>query len=589
MFRKFLGLIKKLMLKNRFTTVLGVFLKWFFKVGPKSAVAHVKHYTAFSKYAIATDVSRQEREEQENYKFGKSIKFSVLVPIYNTPEKFLREMIESVISQTYKNFELCLADGSDKEHGFVGDICREYAQKDERIKYKILSENKGIAENTNECIKMSSGDYIALFDHDDILHPSALFEVAKVIEAEDADFVYTDEVTFDGEKGLKAIFSSHYKPDFSYYNLLANNYICHFSVFRASLVDKVGMFRGEYDGSQDHDMILRLTSAAKKVSHIPKMLYFWRSHENSVAKDIGSKPYAIKSGINLVSNHLKERGISAKVEVSPAFPSIYRVNYEIVGNPFVSVVISSDKAEGVKASVKSILEKTAYDNFEIILVVTTNIYNLCNNEFANNSNVKIFEYKDAYEKVKATEFGVQKAKGDYLLFFEAGCRPVESIWLEELLAYAQLDGVGAVGSKVVFKSGTVKSSGKIIGTKGKTVADRHGQADKSELGYFGKLFYAQNVSAVACECLMVKRTTFEAVDGFDTQFENSLYNTDLCLKLIKIGKQNITNPYSVVTCSSVVAQENIKEYELFNNKWADFIEKGDPYYNKALPDNYFYF
>ena len=255
----------------------------------KVILARFNAVILFIKYGARTEyrckISKKRGREETAFVFNKDIKFSVLVPLYNTPKKFLEEMIRSVQYQTYGNWELCLADGSDGEHDFVERYCLRAAEADSRIKYKKLTENKGISENTNECIKMASGDYIALFDHDDVLHPSALFECMKAICNNDADYVYTDEATFLGNS-KSTILSFHFKPDFAYDNLLANNYICHFSVFKASLIDKVGMFRHKYDGSQDHDIILRLTNAAKNVVHIPKLLYFWRSHANSVAMDI---------------------------------------------------------------------------------------------------------------------------------------------------------------------------------------------------------------------------------------------------------------------------------------------------------------
>lgn len=209
--------------------------------------------------------------------FPADIRISILVPLYNTPEVFLREMIQSVIDQTYANWELCLADGSDPQHSNVGQLCMEYAQKDTRICYRKLEKNMGISGNTNACIEMSTGSYIALFDHDDLLHPAALHDVMKAICEKDADFVYTDEAVFESPDVTK-ITSIHFKPDFAIDNLRASNYICHLTVFRKELLEKAGGgFRSEYDGSQDHDLLLRLTAEAKCIVHIPKVLYYWRS------------------------------------------------------------------------------------------------------------------------------------------------------------------------------------------------------------------------------------------------------------------------------------------------------------------------
>ena len=582
MFRKLLGFIKNLMLKNRFTTILGIFVKWLFRVGLKGAISHVKHFVAFDKQKIEIDISEDKRVKEENFVFKNNVKFSVLVPLYNTPKDFLSEMIESVLGQTYKNLELCLADGSDSEHSFVGDICRKYAQNDDRIKYKKLQKNKGISENTNECINMATGDYIALFDHDDLLHPSALFKVAVAIESENADFVYTDEFTFDGSKGPKSAIAKHYKPDFSYDNLLANNYICHLSVFRASLIDEVGGFRTEYDGSQDHDMILRLTSAAEKIVHIPEFLYFWRSHKNSVAMDIGSKMYAVESGINLVKDHLKEKQIEAKVVSSPAFPTIYRVSYDIKSNPLVSVIAFAKTEKVANEIIENILGNTDYSNLEIIIATTENLEIDC-------KNVKVLTVDSGLSTPSVYNLSAKEAEGEYLLFLKENAIPQNKDWITEMLGFAQLERIGAVGCKVINKNRTVKSIGKIVGFGDKVTAERYQGTDKSELGYFGKLFYSQNISAVASDCLMIKRRDFEALNGFDEEYKTVLFDTDICLELLNRGKENIVNPFAVMLTEGKSEKADLHDEELFKLKWADFLEKGDPYFNKSLPEGYYYF
>lgn len=582
MFEKFWGLIKNLMLKNRFTTVLGIFIKWLLRIGPKGAVSHVKHFVALDKQKTAIDISKEEREKEENFAFKNNVKFSVLVPLYNTPKNFLSEMIESVLGQTYKNFELCLADGSDKEYSFVGDICLKYAENDDRIKYRKLEKNKGISENTNECIRMATGDYIALFDHDDLLHPSALFKVALAIEKENADFIYTDEFTFDGSKGPQAVIAKHYKPDFSYDNLLANNYICHFSVFRASLIDEVGGFRTKYDGSQDHDMILRLTTASKKIVHIPELLYFWRSHKNSVAMDISSKMYAVESGINLVKDHLKEKGIAATVVSSPAFPTIYRINYEIKSNPLVSIIVSAKTEANARKTIRNILENTDYGNLEIVISVPENF----KTDF---ENVKVLGVDGDLAIPSVYNLSAKAASGDYLLFLNENAVPQNREWLTEMLGFAQLERIGAVGCKVINKNKTVKSIGKIIGFGDKVTAERYEGTDKSELGYFGKLFYSQNVSAVASDCFAIKKSDFFAVNGFDEEYQKSLFDTDICLKLLDKQKKNIVNPFAVVLLEGIADKSNSHDESLFKSKWSDFLEKGDPYFNKSLPEGYYYF
>ncbi|MBQ2101453.1 MAG: glycosyltransferase [Lachnospiraceae bacterium] len=235
--------------------------------------------------------------------FPRMVKISILVPLYNTPKEFLVEMIESVTGQTYPNWELCLADGSDAEHAFVGEVCKEYAAKaDGRIVYKKLDKNMGISGNTNACLTLATGEYIGLFDHDDVLHPSVLFEYVKAINEQGADYLYCDEITFKSGD-INKMLTLHFKPDYAPDNLRANNYICHFSVFSRELLDGTELFRTQFDGSQDHDMILRLTDNAKKIVHVPRVMYYWRSHAGSVASGIEAKPYAIAAAKGAVAEH----------------------------------------------------------------------------------------------------------------------------------------------------------------------------------------------------------------------------------------------------------------------------------------------
>ena len=342
---------------------------------------------ARTQHGTAGFPNAEEAKRQRETKFDRDIKFSILVPLYNTPEKFLRQAIESVVAQTYENWELCLADGSDAEHGSVEKICKEYMEKDRkylqqcnsslsnRIVYRKLSKNEGISGNTNACYSMATGNYIALFDHDDVLHPSVLYEYMKVICEKGADYIYCDETTFKGNKTIDDMITLHFKPDFAPDNLRANNYICHFSAFDRKLLEGTELFRSQFDGSQDHDMILRLTSRATCVVHVPKLLYYWRSHAGSVASDINAKSYAIEAAKGAVAAHLTEQGYkNFEISSTKAFETIFRIKYEILGNPKVSIVIpNKDHIEDLKRCITSIVEKSTYDNYEIVIVENNSV------------------------------------------------------------------------------------------------------------------------------------------------------------------------------------------------------------------------
>ena len=288
-------------------------------------VIYRKFKRKFARFAnrlvVRYKITARQRKKEEATVFSKNVKFSIVVPLYNTPIKFLKEMIKSVEHQTYGNWQLCLADGSDEEHSYVGKYIEHLG--DSRILYKKLTENKGIADNTNECLAMADGDYIALFDHDDLLHPSALFEMAKTIEEKQADFIYTDEVTSVGKTSNIIVYN--FKPDFSPDTLRSYNYICHFTAFSKALLDEVGGFRREYDGSQDYDLILRLTEKAKCIVHIAKPLYFWRSHKASVASNVSAKPYTITSAKRALAAHLDRLGLKGSVD-DALFPTTYKTS-----------------------------------------------------------------------------------------------------------------------------------------------------------------------------------------------------------------------------------------------------------------------
>jgi glycosyltransferase involved in cell wall biosynthesis len=445
-------------------------------------------------------------QEQRNSVFPSSPLFSVIVPLYNTSERFLTEMMDSVREQTYENWELCLADGSDAEHINVQQICCRYAEKDSRIKYRKLEKNLGISENTNQCLEMSSGDYICLLDHDDVLHPCALFEAVKAICEKNADFIYTDEATF--HNNLDKIISTHFKPDFAPDNLRANNYICHLTIFKKSLLQEAGMFRKEYDGSQDHDMVLRLTHIARKIVHIPKVLYYWRSHEDSVASDIYSKTYAIEAGKKAVTDHILQCGQKAIVESSEAFPAIYRIRYELEEKPLISIIISDNSVRKSLKKCVSSLKVSSYSNYEILMFNSAEASKSLE-KIKQPPQLRICTVKKPSNPCAAVNVLAQQARGKYLLLLDGNLQVRSPEWLEEMLMYAQRSDVGAVGAKLYYKNGKVQHAGMILGTgKNGIVSCAFDGFGKTDIGYMGRLSYAQNVSAVTGSCMLVRKSLF---------------------------------------------------------------------------------
>ena len=537
----------------------------------------------------------EEAKRQQNTRFSKPIIFSILMPLYNTPEKFLRQAIESVIMQTYPGWELCLADGSDAEHAEVEQICKEYMARDRRIRYRKLKKNEGISGNTNACLDMAAGDFIALFDHDDVLHPCVLFEYMKAICDQGADYIYCDEATFRGKETIDDMITLHFKPDYAPDNLRANNYICHFSAFDRKLLECMPLFRSEFDGSQDHDMILRLTAKAKCVTHVPKLLYYWRSHAGSVASDINAKRYAIEAAKGAVADSLRQQGFeNFEITSTKAFETIFRIKYEILGNPKVSIVIpNKDHLGDLQRCITSILDKTTYDNYEIIVVennsTTDEIYEYYK-KIQEYDNVRVITYEDDFNYSKINNLGVENAQGEYILLLNNDTKVITLDWIEELLMYAQREDVGAVGAKLYYEDMTIQHAGVVLGLGAhRTAGHSHYRVSSNNLGYMGRLCYAQNVMAVTGACLMMKKSLYTELGGLDENFAVSLNDVDLCVRAWKEGYVNVFTPFAELyhyesvsrglDDSGEKAARYDRESEAFRTKWKELLVKGDPYYN----------
>ncbi len=598
------GFIKRLMRSNPVTGTLLKGLASIRRIGWSATWQRLKHrrrhIRSMKERGDVSYVSPQDIAFQTNYHFDRDIKFSIIVPLYNTPLTFLTEMIQSVIDQTYANWELCLADGSDDAHNEVGHICRELAEKEPRILYKKLDHNLGISGNTNAALEMATGTYIALFDHDDLLHRSVLFEVMKVICERNADFIYTDEMTFEGT--VTNVITAHFKPDYAIDNLRANNYICHFSVFSRELYDKVGGFRHEYDGSQDHDMILRLTGNAKTIAHIPKLLYFWRSHPASVAADINSKTYAIDAGKRAVRDSIREYGYDAEVESSKAFPTIYRLKYKLKSTPLISILIPSmDHIDELRTCIESIMDLSTYPRYEIV-IVENNSRNKETFEYYEDiqelyDNVRVVNWSGEFNYAAINNFGAAYTNGEYLVLMNNDIEVITPEWMEEMLMYCQRDDVGAVGAKLYYPDDTIQHAGIVIGMgKDRVAGHTHYGMPRESVGYMGRLYFAQDVSAVTAACAMFKKSLFDKVGGLNEKLSVAFNDVDLCLKIRKLGYLVVFTPYAELYHYESVSRgledtpEKKARFEreaaYFREIWRTELEAGDPYFNPNFSLDY---
>ena len=522
-------------------------------------------------------------------------RFSILTPLYNTPEVFLREMIESVLAQTYENWELCLADGSDDAHAYVERVVREYMAHDNRsrprIVYKRLAENKGISENTNACLAMAGGDYIALLDHDDILHPEALYLYTKEILECGAEFLYSDEAQF--HETINDAYDPFYKPDFSPDYLRSLNYICHLTAFSRNLYEQVGGFRNEFDGSQDYDMVLRLAEKAQHIVHVPKVLYYWRAHAQSTAQDVRAKDYCIDASKRALAEHLKRVGLKGTVEDSPVF-GWYRMKYEIESEPLISIIIpNKDNIEMLRRCIDSILLRSSYQNFEIIVVEnnseqqsTFQYYEALTDE-----RISVVRWMREFNYPAINNFGATFAKGEYILLLNNDTEVIAPDWLQEMLMFAQRKDVGAVGAKLYYPDDTVQHAGVILGIGG-VAGHSHKHFSKKSPGYFGRLVLVQNLSAVTAACMMMPKKVFDEVGGLDEAYRVAFNDVDLCMKIRKADYWIVYTPYAELYHYESVSrgyEDTPEKMERFNREakwfkslWSDELAAGDPYYNENL-------
>lgn len=592
-FRAALDMVKSLMKRNRYTHLLGKGLKCWKENGfayTWKKVQDRRHHRQDFEKAKQPLFTLKELEQQEKDVFQKNIKFSVLVPLYNTPERFLHEMIQSVLDQTYGNWELCMADGSDRQHKEVERICKSYMRKDSRVQYKKLEQNLGISENTNACIEMATGDYIALLDHDDLLHPAALHEVMKAICEQSADFIYTDENTFH-EKPEDA-YCPHFKPDFAPDTLRSYNYICHLTVFQRALIEQLGeAFRAKCDGSQDYDLVLRLTEKAEHIVHIPEILYYWRSHGISVASDITAKPYTIMAAKLALTEHLERIGLNGVI-LDARIPSTYRIAYEIKDTPLVSIIIpNKDHVDDLRKCIESIQTKSTYSNWEIVIVENNSVERETFDyyeELQRDRRIQVVFWEGPFNYSAINNFGMEYTQGTHLLLLNNDVEIITADWIEEMLMFSQRNDVGAVGAMLYYPDETVQHAGVILGIGG-VGGHAHKYFRRGDNGYMSRMAIVQNYTAVTAACMMIRREVWDTVNGLDESFAVAFNDVDLCMRIRRAGYLIVWTPYAELyhyesrsrglEDTPEKQRRFSEEVRRFQTRWAKELEKGDPYYN----------
>lgn len=553
--------------------------------GPPSYQKWIRHHLP----------DRNELEKQKKTSFGYRPKISFVVPLYKTPEKYLRRLTESFQEQTYSNWELCFSDGSGAQSPLT-ELLKELTAKDNRIKYVSHEESLQISENTNSAIEIATGDFIAFADHDDELTPNALFECVKAINEKPQTLViYTDEdkMSMDGHK----FFQPHFKPDYNPDLLCTVNYICHLFVVSRKVIEKVGGLRSEFDGAQDYDFVLRCVEAVKdeEICHIPKILYHWRCHEDSTAENPESKLYAFEAGRRAVQAHYERTGIRAEV-FKGEYLGLYRTKFIRDHDPLISIIIpNKDHIDDLKRCMESIEQKSTYKNYEYI-IVENNSTDSATFEYykkleAENPKVRMVYWDGVFNYSAINNYGASFAKGEYLLLLNNDTEIINPDCLEELLGYCMRKDVGAVGARLYYEDDTIQHAGVVIGFGG-IAGHCFVQQKRGTTGYCHRIICAQDYSAVTAACMMVKKSAFDAVGGLSEELAVAFNDIDFCMKLRKAEYLIVYNPYAELyhyesksrgleDTPEKVARFN-KEIATFEKKWPEILENGDPYYNPNL-------
>lgn len=618
--------VKKIIKGFRYLKHYGL-KEFIIRLQEKMEAENVPYGPWYARHAASAQQLVKQRRTAEKWQDGPLI--SIIVPLFCTPENLLNGMIESVLAQTYGKWELCLADGSPKEA--LSEIIAPYAKRDARIIYRKLQENKGIAGNTNAAVELSSGDWIAFLDHDDLLAPDALYEAARLIREGDRamepyDMVYTDEDKVDMEG--KVHFQPHLKPDINIDLLRSNNYITHFLLVRREIAKKAGGFRSEYDGAQDYDFILRCVENCGKIGHIPRILYHWRTHEASTADNPFAKQYAVDAGKRAIADHLERLGIEAKVTPAKDM-GFYFVEYPVQGEPLVSVIIPSrNEVESLKKCIASVMNSD-YMNYEIIIAEnnsdkeTFRYYEsitkekkigslYCSRDGKTKITPEVYEgtlgggqriciavWKEGFNYSKLNNFGVSQAKGSFYVLLNNDIEIIGRKALSRMLGVCQRREVGIVGAKLYYPDDTIQHAGIVVGIGGNArgIADNlFSGMPRERSGYMHKASLMMDYSAVTAAFLMVKRDVYEVAGGMTEELAVAFNDVDFCLKVREMGYLVVYQPkaeayhYESKSRGAEDSPEKVerfqREIEYMRSHWISILKNGDPYYNPNFSNVY---
>lgn len=523
---------------------------------------------------------------------GQGPLISVVVPVYQTPEKWLRRCLDSVLRQVYQNWELCVADDASPDPR-VREVLEEYAGRDARVKLALRPDNGHISEASNTALALATGEFVALLDHDDELRPHALLEMAEAISSrKEVELLYSDEDKIDAN-GRR--FSPYFKPDWNPDLLLSQNYVCHFTVIRTVLVRRVGGFRKGFEGSQDHDLILRCTEALapSQIHHVTKVLYHWRAIEGSTALERSAKDYAAKAGVRAVSEHLQRIDSTATVE--ELTHGHYRVRWPLPPvPPKVSIVIPTrDRVGLLRACVESVLANTDYADYEVVVVDNLSVEPETLSyleDIRQRPGVRVLRYEAPFNYSAINNWAVARCTGDLVCLMNNDIEVIDKGWLQEMAGQALRPGVGAVGAMLYYPDRSIQHAGVILGIGG--VANHaYVHQPAGYPGHGARALVAQNLSAVTAACLVVRRHCYLEVGGLDERLEVAFNDVDFCLRLRAAGYRNVWTPFSAMIHHESASRGNddspakrarfIGEVDYMLQRWGEEI-RHDPAYNPNL-------
>ncbi len=555
------------------------------RLGEKSYVNWIKTFE--SEHRSAAELAW----ERQSWRSTPTI--SILLPVYNTPKAFLRAALDSVLRQTYPNWELCVADDCSTDP-HVRTVLDEYAQRDPRIRIVYRESNGHISEASNAALSVATGDWIALLDHDDCLHPHALHVTAEAIgEHPDVSLIYSDEDKIDENNNR---YEPYFKCDYNYELLLAHNMICHLTVLRRSLIDEVGGFRRGFEGAQDYDLALRAIEkiGSNRVLHIPRVLYHWRAHRGSTASSSDAKPYAAEAARRAIAEHLRRRGVAGTVVAAPEGHGVHRVRYALANPaPKVSIVVCTrDRADLLAPCVDSIVGRSTYGNYEVVIVdngstedATFRLFDRLPSE-----RFRVLRDESIFNFSALNNRAVNVTDGEYICLLNNDIEILTPDWMEEMLSFSMQPDVGAVGARLWYPQGGLQHAGVVLGLGG-IATHIHRNLKRGELGYFGRAALHQSFSAVTAAAMMVKKSIYSEVGGLDEQFPVTFNDIDFCLRVREAGYRNVWTPYAEMihyesatrgfdTTPQKTAQAE-RESLLMTSRWGDFLEK-DPAYSLNL-------